>query len=89
MAWQQSFDAPQPEAPVAMPFETPGESFPGSAFYYLDDSGYRPMPLEDEVHSDAAPSTATKVPGDDIGPAARAHAARWAATATLPGRRSA
>lgn len=36
----------------AMPFETPGASFPGSAFYYLasNDIG---MPLASDVHSDA------------------------------------
>lgn len=30
-------DAAEPVAPQAMGFETPGESFPGSAFYYLAD----------------------------------------------------
>ena len=28
----------------ALGFETPGESFPGSAFYYLDDQPYLPTP---------------------------------------------
>ncbi|MEO6151915.1 MAG: cell wall hydrolase [Croceibacterium sp.] len=31
-------------ATAAMPFETPGESFPGSAFYYLADQTYLPVP---------------------------------------------
>lgn len=35
-----------------MAFETPGESFPGSAFYYLADEPYAPLPTEAEVHSD-------------------------------------
>ena len=34
--------APAPEA-VTMPFETAGESFPGSAFYYLADEPYLPL----------------------------------------------
>jgi spore germination cell wall hydrolase CwlJ-like protein len=35
----------QPQAPAAMPmpFETAGESFPGSAFYYLADQPYLPQ----------------------------------------------
>jgi hypothetical protein len=48
-----------------MPFETPGESFPGSAFFYLEDlpdapsgdlalSDDLPPPIETGAHSDAA-----------------------------------
>lgn len=35
-----------------MPFETPGESFPGSAFFYLDDL---PQPPADDASFDPAP----------------------------------
>ena len=54
-------------APAApMPFETPGESFPGSAFFYLEDlpdaplgdlalSDDLPPPIETGAHSDAEP----------------------------------
>jgi spore germination cell wall hydrolase CwlJ-like protein len=35
-----------------MAFETPGESFPGSAFYYLADEPYVPLPVEAQIHSD-------------------------------------
>ena len=73
--WQSDLsadDAPQPEI-AAMAFETPGESFPGSAFYYLDDSGYRPFPIESEIRSDAAPAPSLpKDLADRVGPAARA-----------------
>ena len=34
--------AAQPNGVTAMPFEKPGESFPGSAFYYLADHPYLP-----------------------------------------------
>ncbi|MXP41032.1 cell wall hydrolase [Altererythrobacter soli] len=37
-----------------MGFETPGESFPGSAFYYLADDPYEPLPAEARIRSDAA-----------------------------------
>src|SRR5690606_35029163 len=51
----------------AMPFEMPGASFPGSAFYYLTDST---LPAASDIHSDAAHST---VPAPSrVGPAARA-----------------
>lgn len=39
--WQQSADT-APEIVKPMGFETPGESFPGSAFYYLADQPYLP-----------------------------------------------
>jgi len=47
-------------APAAVPmaFETPGESFPGSAFYYLDD-----LP---NLRSAAAPGPAGQVTGDAV-----------------------
>lgn len=35
------------QAAQAMGFETPGESFPGSAFYYLADETYAPLPITD------------------------------------------
>ncbi|WP_305095662.1 cell wall hydrolase [Croceibacterium aestuarii] len=71
-AWQPDFAEPAVGQAAPMPFETPGESFPGSAFYYLDDSGYRPMPGEGDIHSDAAATTAAEAPRDSAGPAARA-----------------
>jgi len=41
-----------------MAFETPGESFPGSAFYYLADDGSAPPPaLDDGAHWDDAAAT--------------------------------
>ncbi|MCT2559103.1 cell wall hydrolase [Tsuneonella sp. YG55] len=61
------------EAPVtAMPFERPGESFPGSAFFYLEDlpplpTGDAPAPLESVVHPGDEPAAT----GPE-GPAARA-----------------
>ncbi|WP_235912844.1 cell wall hydrolase [Croceibacterium salegens] len=70
-AWGPDFGDPAPVETAAMPFETPGESFPGSAFYYMDDSGYRPMPGESDIHSDATAMIAADVPGDSAGPAAR------------------
>ena len=42
------------EAAAPMAFETPGESFPGSAFYYLADEPYAPLPAEALIRSDAA-----------------------------------
>ena len=36
--WNAARDVPAEIAP--MPFETAGENFPGSAFYYLEDEGY-------------------------------------------------
>ncbi len=65
-------------APTApMPFETPGESFPGSAFFYLQDlpaapagdlslSDDLPPPIETGAHSDAEAGNSR------VGPAARA-----------------
>lgn len=50
-----------------MPFERPGDSFPGAAFYYL---AYDPAPrLGEGIHSDAEPAPDAIGP---IGPAARA-----------------
>ena len=47
--------AAQPGAPgQAMPFETAGASFPGSAFYYLADEAA--PPLAPQAHSDAEPA---------------------------------
>ena len=36
-------------APSSMPFETPGGSFPGSAFYYLADQPYAPAAARQQV----------------------------------------
>jgi len=60
------FEFPTAQATAAepMPFETPGESFPGSAFFYLEDlpdvpsgdlalSDDLPPPIETGAHSDA------------------------------------
>ncbi|MEE4450680.1 cell wall hydrolase [Novosphingobium resinovorum] len=44
--------APQDSAPLAMPFEQAGASFPGSAFYYLD-AEQRPLQVGEGIHSDA------------------------------------
>ena len=65
---------PAEAATRAMPFETPGESFPGSAFFYLEDlpplaetgDPGVPPPIETGARSDAAPLA---------GPAARAFTA--------------
>ncbi|MGX7895701.1 cell wall hydrolase [Tsuneonella sp. HG222] len=54
--WTVPFADAEPAAPMAMAFETAGESFPGSAFYYLDDEGYVPLPIESEIRSDGAPA---------------------------------
>lgn len=44
----------QPAAAIApMPFELAGASFPGSAFYYLADEPYAPLPAAAQIHSDA------------------------------------
>jgi spore germination cell wall hydrolase CwlJ-like protein len=53
-----------------MPFERPGQSFPGAAFYYLVDNA-APR-LGEEIRSDAEPVPATPKPVDAVGPAARA-----------------
>lgn len=37
-AMEAQQNAPAEETVVLMPFETPGQSFPGSAFYYLEDT---------------------------------------------------
>ncbi|MGX7951739.1 cell wall hydrolase [Tsuneonella sp. HG249] len=72
----RTLDLLDPSAPTArpMPFETAGESFPGSAFFYLEDLPRLPdshlatvddlpPPLETGSYSDAQPA---------VGPAARA-----------------
>lgn len=62
--------AAQPGAPgQAMPFETAGASFPGSAFYYLADEAA--PPLAPQAHSDAEPAPSWPQ-ALDTGPAARA-----------------
>jgi hypothetical protein len=50
----------QPAAAIApMPFEQVGASFPGSAFYYLADEPYAPLPAAAQIHSDADIPTPT------------------------------
>ncbi|WP_207912440.1 cell wall hydrolase [Parafrankia sp. BMG5.11] len=62
--WGAFDDAGSPAAARVMPFETPGESFPGSAFFYLMDvpaapsddlalTDDLPPPLDTGAHSDA------------------------------------
>ena len=58
--------APTTVAP--MPFERPGDSFPGAAFYYLSNDPAAP-PLGQDIHSDAEPAPTLL---DPVGPAARA-----------------
>jgi hypothetical protein len=61
-------DAGHAEVPVQpMPFEQPGQSFPGSAFYYL-----APEQLGQGIHSDAEDAPLTLGAGPDAGAAARA-----------------
>ncbi|GGD96245.1 hypothetical protein GCM10011515_15180 [Tsuneonella deserti] len=54
----RSFDLPASQAEAGpMPFETPGQSFPGSAFFYLEDLPEAPRdtlppPIETGAHSD-------------------------------------
>lgn len=75
--WQrfQIGNAGQAEVQIEpMPFEKPGSSFPGSAFYYLDTStpAAAPPPLGQGIHSDADdPQT-----GSGSGPAIESPAAR-------------
>ena len=60
--WQMpAFLSAEPAEAAPMGFETPGESFPGSAFYYLDDDGTTAAsataslggPLDGEAHWDS------------------------------------
>jgi hypothetical protein len=55
-------------AVTPMPFERPGDSFPGAAFYYLSNDP-APQPLGKDIHSDAEPAPTLL---DPVGPAARA-----------------
>lgn len=57
---------PAPSVAAPMPFETPGESFPGSAFFYLEDlpplaadHDAAPPPIETGARSDAGPAAAS------------------------------
>jgi len=67
---------PQPAAPaeaVPMGFETPGESFPGSAFYYLDDLPNLRNPADPGPADEVEPALPRPSAGPlDSGPAARA-----------------
>ncbi|HTM96711.1 MAG TPA: cell wall hydrolase [Croceibacterium sp.] len=49
--WSQ-FGGESAPATTPMPFEQPGASFPGSAFYYLADEPYAPLPATAQIHSD-------------------------------------
>jgi len=51
--WSPFADEPVEVAVAPMPFEQPGTSFPGSAFYYLADEPYAPLPATELIHSDA------------------------------------
>lgn len=53
---------------MPMPFERPGDSFPGAAFYYLSNDP-APARLDQGVHSDAEAAPTLL---DPVGPAARA-----------------
>jgi hypothetical protein len=61
------FDLAEPAPGVAapMPFETPGESFPGSAFFYLED-----LPLLAADHAAGAPPPIATGAQSDAGPGA-------------------
>lgn len=71
MEWQP---APEPAAGIVpLGFETPGESFPGSAFYYLDDLPNLRGPADPGPVDAAEPALARPSAGLlDAGPAARA-----------------
>ncbi|MBV1691742.1 cell wall hydrolase [Novosphingobium sp. G106] len=56
------------QAVTPMPFERPGDSFPGAAFYYLSNDP-APARLDQGVHSDAEAAPTLL---DPVGPAARA-----------------
>jgi hypothetical protein len=49
--WRVTEADPAPSA-APMGFEKPGESFPGSAFYYLADEPYVPLRAEAQIRSD-------------------------------------
>ena len=74
-AWSEFDIGDAGEAVVAvepMPFEKAGDSFPGSAFYYLaaDDERLTWAPgLDEGIHSDAEPAPGSF--GQQVGPAAR------------------
>jgi hypothetical protein len=55
-------------AVAPMPFERPGDSFPGAAFYYLSNDP-APAPLGRDIHSDAEAAPTLL---DPVGPSARA-----------------
>jgi len=52
-AWSPFADEAAEVVIAPMPFEEPGSSFPGSAFYYLADEPYIPLPAAAQIHSDA------------------------------------
>ena len=77
-AWQFADAGTGSGQPAPMGFETPGESFPGSAFYYLADQPYAPLPIEAEIRSDAEPAPSPAAADENL---AAAHAFRAAGTA--------
>lgn len=65
------FQPTEAQEPTPMPFETPGQSFPGSAFFYLQNvpalpagegDGDAPPPIATGAHSDAEPTPASSSP---------------------------
>ena len=72
----------QAQGPQLLGFETAGESFPGSAFYYLADEPYIPFPAHSANHSDAQPAPIAPLPAHqgETGPAANPLIARGSAT---------
>lgn len=67
-------------AGIAMPFETPGNSFPGSAFYYLADEPSRPSATAPR----SAESAGLALPAPAAGPFAAAPVARALLAAGSP-----
>lgn len=59
-------------APKPMPFETAGESFPGSAFYYLEDAPDLTSDLADLREGDGLVETAGMTESHGVGAAAKA-----------------
>lgn len=77
--WSGGGEADAETVAEVMPFETPNGNFPGSAFYYLEDTPYVPagaendgyVPTEQAKPSDTHPGLDAATPGAG-GPAARA-----------------
>ena len=80
MAAPGPWSSPDATKPALSPmaFETPGESFPGSAFYYLDEQPYLPMAADGPPAEEAR----LALPRASAGGFAAAHALRFAGSAT-------